>query len=262
MYGAIIGDLAGSIYEFEQIKQVHPVSIKEIIEDTSFFSDDTILTMAILDAILNKEDYEKCIKKYIQEYEKYKPDFKPYFKTAFSPNLIKWYKGKVEGRSKGNGAMMRISPIGYLFDNPEDIKKQAILATIPSHYSYEAMTAAQTIALTIYYARKGMLKEEIKGMLTTPLKYQPFLRFNTTCNETLPNCLYALFSSNSYEEAIQKVISYGGDTDTNACIVGSMAEALFGIDESLILLANQKLPIGFADLLNTGYSRVKKLNLK
>lgn len=264
MYGAIIGDLAGSIYEFGQVKQVHPVSINKIIEKNSFYSDDTILTIAILDAILNKEEviyYEKYIKKYIQEYKNYKPNFQPYFKTTFSSNLINWSEGKIEGKSKGNGAVMRISPVGYLFNNEWDIIRQSTLATFPSHYSYEAMDASQTIALIIYYARSGMKKEEIIYMLTKSLKYQPFTKFNTTCNETLPNCLYALFSSNSYEEAIKKVISYGGDTDTNACIVGAMAEALFGIGENLISLANQKLPTEFVNILEEGYSRIKKIAL-
>lgn len=105
------------------------------------------------------------------------------------------------------------------------------------------------------------VKKNIIHRLTKPFKYQPFSKFNTTCSETLPNCLHALFSSNSFEEAIIKVISYGGDTDTNACIVGSMAEALYGIDESLILLTKQKLPKEFVAILDEGYSRVKKLTL-
>lgn len=259
MYGAIIGDLAGSIYEFNQIKRVSPISVNKIIEDNSFYSDDTILTIAILDAILNNGDYEKYIKKYIKEYLNYKPNYKPYFKTTFSPQLIKWYKGKNEGKSKGNGAMMRISPIGYLFNSEYDIVRHSLLATLPSHYSYEAIDASQAVALIIYYGRLGIPKEEIISRLTKPLNYKPFDKFNMTCGETLPNCLYALFSSNSFEEAIRKVISFGGDTDTNACIVGSMAEALYGIDESLISLAKQKIPNEFTNILEKGYNKVRKL---
>lgn len=258
MYGAIIGDLAGSIYEFDQIRKINSISINKIIEDNSFYSDDTILTIAILDAILNDGDYEKYIKKYIKEYLNYKPNYKPYFKSSFSPQLIKWYKGIIEGQSKGNGAMMRISPVGYLFNSEYDVVRQSLLATSPSHYSAEAIEASQTVALIIYYARIGMSKDEIINKLKTSLEYQPFNKFNTTCNETLPNCLYALFSSNSLEEAIRKIISYGGDTDTNACIVGSMAEALYGIDENLILLVKQKIPEEFTNILESGYSKIKK----
>lgn len=260
MYGSIIGDLAGSIYEFGQIKKVSNISVNKLIEENSFYSDDTILTIAILDAILNNDkDYEKYLKKYIKEYLDYKPNYQPYFKTTFSPQLIKWYQGKIEGRSKGNGAMMRISPIGYLFNTEYDIVRHSLLATLPSHYSLEAIDASQAVAFIIYYGRLGLSKEEIMSKLAISLNYQPFNKFNTICSETLPNCLYALFSSNSFEESIRKIISYGGDTDTNACIVGSMAEALYGIDDNLILLANKKLPDQFTDILENGYSRIKKL---
>ncbi len=258
MYGAIIGDLAGSIYEYGQIKKVSTVSVDKIILENSFFSDDTILTVAILDAILHHLDYKTCLQKYINEYMNYQPRIKPYFKTAFSPQLIKWSKGLVEGISKGNGAMMRISSIGYLFDTVEDIKQQSYLATIPSHNSSEAIEASKLVALIIYYGRVGLSKEEIIKKLSLTIDYTPFSSFNTTCSETLPNCLYALFSQNSFNEAIRKVISYGGDTDTNACIVGSMAEALYGIDDELISLAKQKIPSEFNEILEKGYSKVKK----
>lgn len=140
-----------------------------------------------------------------------------------------------------------------------DIVNDSLLATLPSHHSKEAIDASKTIALIIYYGGLGMSKEEIINKLDISLDYHPFNKFNTTCSETLPNCLYALFSPNSFEEAIRKIISYGGDTDTNACIVGSMAEALYGLDESLILLAKKKIPNEFIDILENGYSRVKKL---
>ena len=83
MYGAIIGDLAGSIYEYDQVKKVAPVEVENLIPNSAFYSDDTILTIAILDCILNGGNYEEYLKVYIKEYKDYKPDFKPYFKTTF-----------------------------------------------------------------------------------------------------------------------------------------------------------------------------------
>ena len=88
MYGAIIGDLAGSIYEYDQIKGVKPVVVDKLIEENSFFSDDTILTIAIADAIANGRDYEKYLKYYVKKYAKYRPDFEPYFKTSFSSKAL------------------------------------------------------------------------------------------------------------------------------------------------------------------------------
>ena len=152
MFGAIIGDLAGSIYEFEQIKSVHSVDINNLIEKESFFSDDTILTIAILDAILSKEDYGDKLKEYGRKYEKYKPNYKPYFATTFSPGFSKWVNGDYIGTSSGNGAMMRVGPVGYLFNSEKDVLENARLATIPSHNDETAIKYAQTVALIIFYA--------------------------------------------------------------------------------------------------------------
>lgn len=253
MWGAVIGDIAGSTFEYEQIKGIKPVKITQTIHDNGFFSDDTILTIAILDAIENDKNYEKYLRIYGNRYAMYKPDFTPYFKTSFAPSFIKWLKNEREGNSIGNGAMMRISPVGYMFDSEEEVRKNSRLATIPSHNSEEAIKCSETIALIIYYARNGFNKNEIIDKLNIKLQYKPFETFNSTCSTTIDNCLFALFTSNSFEESINKVISYGGDTDTNACIVGSMAEAIFGIDQKLIKKAKSKIPKEFINVLEKAY---------
>lgn len=254
MYGAIIGDLAGSIYEYQQTKKIQPIYVNNIIEKESFYSDDTILTIAILDAILHNRDYESYLKAYILKYQDYKPSFNPYFKTSFSLKMLKWANtNNLQGISIGNGAMMRISPIGFLFNNQKEVIENARLATIPSHNSKEAINAATTIALIIFYFKKGYSKEEVFNILKLPIVYNPFEQFNTTCSQTINNCLYALYNSISFEDAIKKVLQMGGDTDTNACIVGAMAEALYGINEKLIALADEKIPQEFKKILKKVY---------
>lgn len=256
MYGAIIGDLAGSIYEYEQTKGIKPVTVNNIIEKESFYSDDTILTIAIADAIMNGRDYEKYLKYYIQKYQTYRPDYKPYFKTSFSQGIIKWSTGKKDNLSIGNGALMRISPVGYLFNTEEEVINEARLATIPSHNTEEAILSSKTIALVIFYLRQGMSKEEIYQKLNITLRTNQFNKFNSTCHETIDNCLYVLYNSSSFEDALRTIISYGGDTDTNACIVGSMAEALYGIPDYLIEEANKKIPEEFIKVLKkTNYRK-------
>lgn len=143
MWGAVIGDLAGSIYEFEQIKGIKSIKTNEIIPQNAFFSDDTILTIAIAEACQTDKDYEGHLKKYGHMYKDYKPDYKPYFRTSFSPGFIKWCNSNEIGTSIGNGAMMRISPVGFLFDNESDVKENARLATIPSHNSKEAIQSIE-----------------------------------------------------------------------------------------------------------------------
>ena len=90
-------------------------------------------------------------------------------------------------------------------------------------------------------------------MLGIKAKYVPFEKFNTTCAETFGNCIYAFLTTNGFEKAIKKVISFGGDTDTNACIVGAIAEAYYGIDEKLVKIVKQKLPSEFVEMLDKAY---------
>ena len=155
MYGSIFGDLAGSIYEYEQTKRIRSINSETLITDDSFYSDDAILTIAVLDAILNDRDYDKYLRKYIRDFKDYSPDYKPYFKSSFSPNLIRWSNSNLIGTSHGNGALMRISPVGFMFNSEEEVIENARLATIPSHNSKEAIDSAKTIALMIYFFRNG-----------------------------------------------------------------------------------------------------------
>lgn len=142
-----------------------------------------------------------------------------------------------------------------MFDSESDVIENARLATIPSHNSIEAIDSATKIALIIYYLRTGMPKEEVFKKLSIDLKFTPFTKFNSTCYTTIYNCLYAFYHSNSFEDAIRKTIALGGDTDTNACIVGSMAEAEYGISDELIEIANSKIPNDFVSVL----SRVRRM---
>ena len=253
MLGAIYGDKAGSIYEFDQIKEIKSINPKKLIVNNSFYSDDTIETIAIIDAIINQKDYGETLKKYILEYENYKPNFLPYFKTSFSPNTIKWAKSIGRNDSLGNGAMMRISPVGFLFNNEEDVIENAKLATIPSHNSCEAIKCATIIALMIFYFKNGLTKQEVYNKLNLPINYEPFIKFNMTCTETIGNCLYAIYNSNSFENAIRNVLLMGGDTDTNACIVGFIAEALYKMNAEQQQLAIKDIPNNFVKVIKKVY---------
>ena len=257
MFGAIIGDLAGSIYEFGQIKKVSPVEVKNVIEPNSFISDDSVLTIAIADAILNKKDYGESLREWGKKYIDYHPDFEPYFKTSFSPSFINWVLGEGEGKSAGNGAMMRISPVGFLFDTEQEVIENAKLATIPSHNNEDAVVAATLVSLIIFYARNGMKKEDIIKKLDIDLREPNIDHFNSRCEDTVDVCLYSLLTSNSFVEAVKKAISYGGDTDTNACIVGSMAEAMFGVPEKLKAQMMPHLPLDFLPVI-ADYENFKK----
>ena len=253
MLGAIYGDKAGSLYEYKQTKKIESINPEKLILPNSFYSDDTIETIAVIDAITSNKDYEETLKKYILDNIDYKPNHEPYFKTSFSPGAIKWAKGMGRNDSIGNGAMMRISPVGYLFDRVIEVLENARLVTITSHNSKEAIDSATIVALMIYYFRNGLTKEEVYNKLRLLVKYEPFTKFNITCNETLNNCLYAIYNSNSFEDAIRKALLMGGDTDTNCCIVGSIAESIYGMTDEQKEDAIRDLPNEYVKVLKKVY---------
>lgn len=275
MYGAIIGDLAGSIYEYDEFKdslnkivnlkrRMERLHSKSLIPDDAFYSDDTILTIAILDAIISNSSYESKLREYGKKYKDKVPFSNNYFKYMFSPGFVKWCNGNYQGISNGNGAAMRISPVGYMFNSKEEVVNESRNATIPSHNSESAIKAAESVSLVIYMARNNISKDkiydEVKNISGYDLNYDiDLLRrtnsFNGTCDVTVPQAIYCALSSNTFEESIRKSISIGGDTNTIACITGSMAEALYGIDNKLIELSNEFIPEEFKHKLMLGYNR-------
>ena len=276
MYGAIIGDIVGSIYEYDEFnnsekgiinleKRLEILSKKILIEENCFFSDDTILTIAILDSILNGFSYSDKLKEYGLKYGTEKLNKPNYFEYMFSSGFAQWCKGEKAGNSVGNGCMMRIAPIGFLFNSLEEVEENSELATIPSHNSERAIRASKIVSSVIYLARTGNSKTEIikflKDRYNINLEYdleelQKTYLFDATCN-VLEICLYILFISNDYESAIRNAISIGGDTDTIACIVGGMAEALYGVPQYLIEMTKTKLPNEFNKLLEIGYRKIR-----
>ena len=271
MLGAIIGDLAGSLYEYDEFKsekknldrRLEVLSKDNLIEKDSFYSDDTILTIAVLDAILNGKDYEGYLKRYGLKYYNNEPNTSAnHFKYMFSPDFIRWCKGELDGNSMGNGALMRVSPIGYLFDDLETIYSETEKATIPSHDSALAVVTAEALNNLIYLGRKGYKKEEVM------MKFYPIHRpldkirldntFDGSCL-VFENCLAAFFESNSFEDAVRKAVSLGGDTDAIGAITGSIAEAYYGVPEDLKQQALSKLPDDFILKLEEGYQKVRKL---
>lgn len=105
----------------------------------------------------------------------------------------------------------------------------------------------------IYYFRKGLTKEEVFKKMGLLVKYDPFIKFNTTCKETFGNCLYAIYISNSFEDSIRKTLLMGGDTDTNCCIVGSVTESLYGISDKQKEDALYNLPKEYVKILDRVY---------
>lgn len=237
MLGAIIGDIAGSRFEWDRIKH----------KNFSFFSpdckvtDDSIMTLAIAKAILESDGMPENIGpyaiRYMQEIGRHYPD------CGFGGMFRQWiYSDQpMPYNSFGNGAAMRVSPCGFAAQTLEEAKKLARAVTGVTHNHPEGLKGAEATAAAIYLAKTGHSKEEIKAVIHRdyyPMDFtleeiRPGYQFNETCQETVPQALMAFFESLSFEDALRNAVSLGGDSDTLAAITGGVAEAFYGIPEGM-----------------------------
>lgn len=252
MLGAIIGDIAGSYYEVVEVnywkkyKKPRPYSDRvKILDDkvvlfgeNSSCTDDSILTCAIYDALKNGNgQYEEYLRRY--GLRELKLGYDQYGRSRFGKGFESWLKGSYQGDSYGNGAAMRVSPIGFCFDSLEKVKEESKKSCVPSHNHEDAIKGAEAVAVSIFLLRNGMEKKEVEKYIKDnyySLGYdledlQRNYVFSSKSSDSVPQALYVFFCSNNFEDSIRKAISIGGDSDTIACIVGSLAEACYGIDD-------------------------------
>ncbi len=225
MIGAVAGDIIGSVYEWERIK----TKDFPLFNPRSTFTDDSVLTVALADAILHNEDYGMKMKEYYRRY----PD------AGYGGMFHRW-AGSRESRpynSWGNGAAMRISPVGFAFDSLEDVLEKAKRFTEITHNHPEGIRGAQATAAAIFLARTKRSKREIREGVEAVSGYdlsrtlgdiRPGYRFDESCQGTVPEAITAFLESTDYEDAVRNAVSLGGDSDTLACITGGIAEAFCG----------------------------------
>lgn len=252
MLGAIIGDVAGSDLEVKEIKNLKNGRLSSyedrmkimnsnipLFNENCETTDDSCLTVAIADAIMNNIPYEESLKEYGIREVNYGLD--KYGRNRFGQGFTNWLNGDSKNNSYGNGCAMRIGPVGYLFDSIEEVKEQSKLATITSHNHPESIKCAEAVAVSIYLLRHGLSKEYVKNYVRVNYFDLDFdledLRHNYTFKvravDSVPQALFCFFESTDFEDAIRISLSIGGDTDTIACITGSLAEAHYGVPENL-----------------------------
>lgn len=281
MLGAIIGDMAGTKFEYQEfldrkngmINLARRESIlnskEDLISSSSFISDDSILTIAIAEAILYNRDYYEALKKYGREYGNTSLTIENFFKSPFSPSFINWANSSTfqHGTSQGNGSAMRVSPVAYLFNDLQTVQLEARKSALPSHNSTQAIRGTVCLASTIFLARQKKSKTEIKDYLLQNYDYSfdydlDHLRktnvFNGSCEVTVPQAIFIFLASHDFEDSIRNAISIGGDTDTIACMVGSISEAYYGIPKGLRDKALTILPDPFKKTLLDAYLLKKK----
>ena len=233
MIGAIIGDIVGSRFEWHNIKHKD----FELFTNDCFPTDDSIMTLALAQAILNsKSDYSdlsenavECMRTIGRDY----PD------SGYGGGFHRWLfsDNPKPYNSFGNGAAMRVSPAGFAAKSLDETKELSRKITQVTHNHPEGLKGAEATAVSIYMARTGSSLAEIREYVDEnyyPMNFtldaiRPAYRFNETCQDTVPQALMSFFESTGFEDAIRNAISIGGDSDTLAAICGGVAEAYYGV---------------------------------
>lgn len=231
MIGAIAGDIIGSVYEHD------PIKTKDfpLFHPRCGFTDDTVLTVAIADAILTGRPYLEVVREIGRRYPS----------AGYGGSFIGWLYSHDPRpyNSWGNGSAMRVSPVGFAFTSEDEVLRQARETAEISHNHPEGIKGAQATALAVFLARTGNGKEQIRSRIIQQFDYdlnrsindiRPSYSFDVSCQGTVPEAIIAFLDSESYEDSVRNAISLGGDSDTLACITGGIAEAFYdGVPEEI-----------------------------
>lgn len=238
MMGAVIGDVAGSQYEFGGEKtKLFPLFTRD-----SHPTDDSIMTVAVGCACVDADlDDEASFKHEVIKRMKELGRLYPY--AGYGGMFYRWIMSDVSKPyySYGNGSAMRVSPVGWAADSLEEAERLAKWSAEVTHNHPEGIKGAQAVAAAIYLARTGKSKEEIEKYISdnyysldfTLDEIRPDYAFDVTCQGSVPQAIKCFLEAVDFEDAVRNAISLGGDADTQACIAGSIAEAYFGIDDEL-----------------------------
>ena len=258
MYGALLGDIIGAPYEFDNGNKSKDFPL---FSSRSHFTDDSVMTIAVADAIMHAapdvpdsvicDDIILCMHRWGSKY----PD------AGYGGRFYKWLrKGSHEPYgSYGNGSAMRVSSAGWLFDTLEETRRIARLTAQVTHNHPEGIKGAEATAGAIYLARTGSSKEEIKEYIIREYGYdlsrtcgqiRPGYCHNESCQKTVPEAITAFLEGTDFEDVIRTAVSLGGDSDTLACIAGSIAEAFYGVPAILEAECKSRLPEDMLSVLN------------
>jgi ADP-ribosylglycohydrolase len=248
MIGAIAGDVIGSVFEHYAIKSTQ----FDLFSPYSRFTDDTVLTVAIANAIMREIDYATSLRTFGTKY----PDAgygASFFRWIFSSDMKPY-------NSWGNGSAMRVSPVGFAFTSKEDVLKEAQKSAQVTHNHPEGIKGAQAVALAIFLARSGKNKAAIRDEISHRFGYhldrrlddiRPNYTFNVSCQGSVPESIIAFLEGENFEDTIRKGISLGGDSDTIACIAGGIAQAFYrDIPQEILSNVKKRLPESFLDIID------------
>lgn len=255
LFGAIAGDMIG--FRFEWNKCTDPNFV--LFTQKPHFTDDTVLTVAVADAILTQRGYGEVIVEYARRYPK--AGYGSFFRRWLANDGVEPYN------SFGNGSAMRVSSVAWAFDTQEEVLREAERSAAVTHNHPEGIKGAQSVALAIYLARIGADKDQIREEVETRFGYnlhrtldeiRPTYQWDSTSPGSVPESILAFLEASDFESTLRNAILLGGDADTMAAIAGSIAEVYYGVPEEIVSEVRQRLP---ADLLDVVEKFQKKASL-
>lgn len=237
MIGAIIGDIVGSRFEWHN----HRSKDFELLHHECFFTDDSLMSLAVCDALLRSEpDYSNLGDTAVESMQRIG---RPYPHCGYGGSFFRWiYSDNPQPyNSYGNGAAMRVSGCGYAANSITEAAELSKAVTEITHNHPEGIKGSEATTVAVYLARTGSSLEETRNYIVKhyyPIDFtldeiRDHYCFNETCQDTVPQALEAFFESNGFEDAIRNAISIGGDSDTLAAITGAVAEAYYGVPDTI-----------------------------
>ena len=257
MYGAILGDIVGSPYEFDCNN--HKAKDFPLFSRRSEFTDDTVMTLAVAKALTDTRGQDDAAVKaaLIREMRRLG---RAYPDRGYGARFGSWlYADDPKPyHSFGNGSAMRVSPAAWLAEDMAEVLHLARLTAEVTHDHPEGIKGAQAAAAAIFLARTGRSKAEIKAHAEREFGYdlsrtcdeiRPAYRHVESCQETVPHAITAFLESTDFEDALRTAVSLGGDSDTLAAITGSIAEGFYGVPEGLKQECRRRLTPELAEIL-------------
>lgn len=242
MLGAIIGDIAGSVYE----RPGNNIKTKDFpfFDRLAGITDDTVLTCAVANAFMEYLAHPKITDLHNALIDSLKSYGNAHQFVPYGKQFRKWledYRDKAPYNSFGNGSAMRVSPVAWLFDSLEEVEAMAKTSAEVTHNHPLGIAGAQAVAAAIFMARTGKTKEEIQNYIGEryyPLDFtldeiRPDYRTDTSCDGSVPQAIVSFLEADSFEDAVRNAVSIGGDSDTIAAMAGSIAEAFYGIPDEI-----------------------------
>ena len=251
MFGAILGDIIGSPYEFDRGRKTKDFPL---FSDASEFTDDTVMTIAVADAFLDAEKdatEEEIRKLLVSSMRKWGRKY-PFAGYGMRFSIWLAEKRPKPYGSYGNGSAMRVSAVAWLSDNLETVRKMARLSAEVTHNHPEGIKGAEATASAIFLARTGHSKEEIRQYIEDEFNYvlnrtcdkiRPHYRHVESCMETVPEAITAFLEGDGFEDVIRTAVSLGGDCDTLTAIAGSIAEGFYEVPDELKHECLARLPV-------------------